>query len=1050
MSTPAVGPAERYAQFRDRQANPELASFRDLYDFDFDPFQLDACAALAHGDGVLVAAPTGSGKTVVGEFAVHLALQNGRKCFYTTPIKALSNQKYNDLVKRYDSDTVGLLTGDNAINGSAPIVVMTTEVLRNMLYAGSATLRDLGYVVLDEVHYLADRSRGAVWEEVIIHLPESVRVVALSATVSNAEEFGDWLAQVRGGTEVIVDEHRPVPLWQHMMAGRRLYDLFTDDNRRQVNPDLVRLARREEIRQPGSRHGRGAGGAGGAGGRRPRRDAPPYRPEIIDRLDGAGLLPAITFIFSRAGCDAAVQQCLQAGLRLTTPGEAEYIETVASRRTSDLPDEDLTVLGYHDWVLALRRGIAAHHAGMLPVFKEVVEELFTEGLVRAVFATETLALGINMPARTVVLEKLDKWNGEAHVALTPGEYTQLTGRAGRRGIDVEGHAVVLWQPGLDPGAVAGLASTRTYPLNSSFRPSYNMAVNLTGRAGRKRASALLESSFAQFQADRGVVGLARRLRRVKEAGDDLARQISCDRGDFLEYAALRRGLSDAERGASKGRASAQRAQARRVLATLRRGDIIRVPSGRRAGFAVVLNPPPAEGGFSPNRADGPLVLTEHGQLKQLSAIDFPVPAEPVEHLRIPGSFSERSPKHRRDMVSSMRSKIAGRDLDYSPRRGRSAGGAKDDEDERTRDSASLARGSGNRGDDSSDRSASPQTDFATTANGSRDRSASTGPDSGTAGDDWRGRTAGRDDEPVNDIDELRRLLRRHPCHSCPDRETHARVAERYFRQQKEVEDLERQINSRSHVIARTFDRVCAVLDELGYLDGDTVTADGQRLSRLYSELDLVAAECIRRGLWDGLNPAELAAVVSVLSFESRKQPDDAEPARLPKGPVRDVLTEMGRTWAELDQLERRNGVSFLREPDSGFVWAAYRWVRGVKLEDVLDSVPGLTPGDFVRSVKQLIDLLDQIAAAASYDAKGNAAAKAKTRSVTPEDLDLSQTPGAAAAAGGAEDPATPGAAETDQVPSREPAPRQRDVAATARAAIDAMRRGVIAYTNVAV
>ena len=304
-------------------------------------------------------------------------------------------------------------------------MVMTTEVLRNMLYAGSATLKDLGYVVLDEVHYLADRSRGAVWEEVIIHLPESVRVVALSATVSNAEEFGDWLAQVRGGTEVIVDEHRPVPLWQHMLAGRRLYDLFTDDNHRQVNPDLVRLARREEIRQPASRPGRG--------GHRPKRNAPPYRPEIIDRLDAAGLLPAITFIFSRAGCDAAVQQCLQAGLRLTTPAEAEAIEAVASRRTSDIPDEDLAVLGYHDWVLALRRGIAAHHAGMLPVFKEVVEELFTDGLVRAVFATETLALGINMPARTVVLEKLDKWNGEAHVALTPGEYTQLTGRAGRRG-----------------------------------------------------------------------------------------------------------------------------------------------------------------------------------------------------------------------------------------------------------------------------------------------------------------------------------------------------------------------------------------------------------------------------------------------------------------------------------------------------------------------------------------------------------------------------------------------------------------------------------------
>ncbi|HTU04488.1 MAG TPA: DEAD/DEAH box helicase, partial [Trebonia sp.] len=495
MSTPAVTPAEQYARFRERQAAPEFTSFRELYDFDFDPFQVAACGALTAGDGVLVAAPTGSGKTVVGEYAVHLALQQGRKCFYTTPIKALSNQKYNDLVRRYDADTVGLLTGDNSVNGNAPVVVMTTEVLRNMLYAGSPALRGLGYVVLDEVHYLADRARGAVWEEVIIHLPESVRVVALSATVSNAEEFGDWLSQVRGGgptgggTAVIVDEHRPVPLWQHMLAGRHLYDLFTDDEHHQVNPELTRIARRDSYRAPASRPGRG--------GNRGRRPQPPYRPDIIDRLDAAGLLPAITFIFSRAGCDEAVQQCLAAGLRLTTPDEAAHIETVAAQRTADIPDEDLAVLGYHDWVTGLRRGITAHHAGMLPAFKEVVEELFAAGLVRAVFATETLALGVNMPARTVVIERLDKWNGEAHVALTPGEYTQLTGRAGRRGIDVEGHAVVLWQPGIDPGAVAGLAGTRTYPLNSSFRPSYNMAVNLTARAGRARAAQLLESSFAQ-------------------------------------------------------------------------------------------------------------------------------------------------------------------------------------------------------------------------------------------------------------------------------------------------------------------------------------------------------------------------------------------------------------------------------------------------------------------------------------------------------------------------------------------------------------------------
>ena len=1010
MSTPAVSPAERYAKFRERQAAPEFTSFRELYDFDFDPFQVASCAALTEGDGVLVAAPTGSGKTVVGEYAVHLALTQRKKCFYTTPIKALSNQKYNDLVRRYDTDTVGLLTGDNAINGDAPVVVMTTEVLRNMLYAGSPALKDLGYVVLDEVHYLADRSRGAVWEEVIIHLPESVRVVALSATVSNAEEFGDWLAQVRGGTQVIVDEHRPVPLWQHMLAGRRLYDLFTDDNFREVNQELVRLAHREAIRQPASRPGRG--------GHRQKRNAAPYRPEIIDRLDGAGLLPAITFIFSRAGCDAAVQQCLAAGLRLTTPDEARIIEDTASRRTADIPDEDLTVLGYHDWVLALRRGIAAHHAGMLPVFKEVVEELFTAGLVKAVFATETLALGINMPARTVVLEKLDKWNGEAHVALTPGEYTQLTGRAGRRGIDVEGHAVVLWQPGMDPSSVAGLAGTRTYPLNSSFRPSYNMAVNLTARVGRKRASALLESSFAQFQADRGVVGLARRLRRLKEATDDLARQVTCDRGDFMEYAEMRRKLSETERGQSRSRASAQRAEARRTLGTLRRGDIIRVPSGRRVGLAVVLNPPPAGDEFSPNRADGPLVLTVGGQLKQLSATDFPVPAEPVGRLRIPNSFSERSPKHRRDLVSAMRSKVAGRDLDPSPRHRRArqvtqGGGAGDEYPER-------GRGSSYEDDDF------PESDSRARHDAADERDAESG-----------------------DIAELRRRLRRHPCHACPDREQHARYAERYFRQKKEADELERQVGGRRHVIARTFDRVCAVLDELGYLDGDTVTPAGQRLTRLYSELDLLAAECLRRGVWEGLNPAELAACVSVLSFESRKQTEEAGPARLPKGPVRDVLTTMARTWGELDHLEQRNGLSFLREPDPGFVWAAYRWVRGAKLEDVLDSVPGLTPGDFVRSMKQLIDLLDQIAVASRSQASSTREAAPSVR--PPSDAHSGDAHSGDAHSGDAQAGGTQ-AGDTEPAgerPSREPAPKSRDVASTARAAIDAMRRGVVAYTTLA-
>jgi ATP-dependent RNA helicase HelY len=678
-----ASPAERYARAtaRARTLSGPLGTFRGQYPFELDDFQLRACEALADGRGVLVAAPTGSGKTVVGEFAVHLALQTGRKAFYTTPIKALSNQKYGDLVRRYGPEAVGLLTGDNTINSEAPVVVMTTEVLRNMLYADSPTLAGLGYVVMDEVHYLADRFRGAVWEEVIIHLPDDVLVVSLSATVSNAEEFGDWLDTVRGDTEVVVSEHRPVPLWQHVMVGSRLYDLFAEDTPivgrdgstvavpARVNPELLRLARDED------RVVRTARGRGHRPPRGPRGRSVPSRADVVSQLDRAGLLPAITFIFSRAACDAAVQQCLAWGVRLTSPEERDEIRRVVDVRCAEIPDEDLAVLGYWEWAEGLERGLAAHHAGLLPTFKEVVEELFSRGLVKAVFATETLALGVNMPARSVVLEKLVKWNGETHADVTPGEYTQLTGRAGRRGIDVEGHAVVLWQPGLDPEAVAGLASTRTYPLRSSFRPTYNMAVNLVDQVGRARAREILETSFAQFQADRAVVGLARQARRQEEALAGYAEAMKCHLGDFTEYAEMRRRISDREAELSRRSSRDSRAAVLASLERLRRGDVVRVQAGRRAGWAVVVDP------GAPGGADGPrpTVLTADRQLHRLSLAEVPVPLEPLTRVNVPKSFNSRNPGARRDLASTLRN-VLGAVADDVPRPSRHRSAAAEDEE----------------------------------------------------------------------------------------------------------------------------------------------------------------------------------------------------------------------------------------------------------------------------------------------------------------------------------------------------------------------------------
>ncbi len=889
MASDSPAPAEAYAAARSRAARPRLGEFEHSLPFSLDGFQRSACSALEDGHGVLVCAPTGAGKTVVGEFAVFLALAGGRKCFYTTPIKALSNQKYADLVARHGPAAVGLLTGDTSLNGDAQVVVMTTEVLRNMLYAGSRALEHLGYVVMDEVHYLADRFRGAVWEEVILQLPEHVRLVSLSATVSNAEEFGDWLVTVRGDTTVVVDEHRPVPLWQHMMVGNRLLDLFAGQSAAgelTVDPDLVRHTRDLERQTVVWDRGRGRGRPGSDRGN--TRFRPPSRITVIDRLDRSGLLPAITFVFSRAGCDAAVGQCVRAGLRLTTEAETAEIRRTVDRRTADLPQADLSVLGYWEWREALERGIAAHHAGLLPAFKETVEELFVRGLVRAVFATETLALGINMPARTVVLERLVKFNGEAHAALTPGEYTQLTGRAGRRGIDVEGHAVVVWQPGVDPEQVAGLASTRTYPLRSSFRPGYNMTVNLVGRLGTDAARELLEQSFGQFQADRSVVGSARRIERNAEALAGYASSMECHLGDFTEYAGLRRRIAEREKSLSREGTAQRRAAAAESLRALKPGDVIAVPGGRRAGLAVVLDP-----GLDPTDDPRPLVLSEDRWAGRLSTADFPAPVHPLGRMRLPKRVDHRTPRVRRDLASGLRD--TGIRAPEPPRR----------------------RHRGQSGEDA-------------------------------------------------ELATLRRALRAHPCHGCTDREAHARWAERHDRLERETAQLQQKVRATTHSLARAFDRIRALLGERGYLDGEQVTADGKRLARLWGESDLLAAECLRSGRWDGLAPAELAAVVSALVYESRRE--NGPVPRVPAGAVSEALADTVRIWAELESDERRHRVDRTREPDLGFAWPIHRWARGESLSAVLTAAEQngseLSAGDFVRWCRQVLDLLDQIAAVA--------------------------------------------------------------------------------------
>lgn len=907
--------AEQYleAKKRNEYSKTELSVFEQTLNFSLDPFQREACSSVEQGRGVLVAAPTGAGKTIVGEFAIHLALKQGRKAFYTTPIKALSNQKYNDLVEVYGSEYIGLLTGDTSINSEAPVVVMTTEVLRNMIYAESTTLNNLGYVVMDEVHYLADRSRGAVWEEIIIHLPEPISVIALSATISNAEEFGAWLDTVRGQTDIIVSEHRPVPLWQHVMVGKSLLDLFEGDTTVQdaaessdmpeVNPELLRIGRgrpsRARQEKSFSRMGRGKRSRTqeyhrsrerDIGLSTPARGSRVSRPEMIATLDKNGLLPGICFIFSRVGCDAAVTQCIDADVRLTTDAEAQTIRAYVAEATASLDIKDLAVLGFYEWREGLTRGIAAHHAGLLPVFKEVVETLFSEGLVRMVFATETLALGINMPARSVVLEKLTKFNGDTHVDITPGEYTQLTGRAGRRGIDIEGHAVVMWRPGLEPQQVAGLASKRTYPLNSSFKPTYNMSANLLAQFGAERTKKILESSFAQFQADKSVVGIAQRVRKNERTLAGFEEAMTCHLGDFTEYASIRRDLKDLEKKLEKGSNRLRQSQARASLLDLMPGDIIEIPRGRNSGPAVVLAR--AESFDDPK----PSILTMDAHLRRLDSRDLEGPILPISKIKVSKKFTGKTAKDRRDMASRMREAL----YQGLPAREKS------------------------------------QKRYFTE----------------------------REDSETARLENLRTQLRHHPCHGCSDREHHARWAERWYKLSRDTAGLRQQIERRTNTISQIFERITTLLTAYDYVEvteqgSRQLTQQGSTLRRIYGDKDLLTALCLADGFLDELDPAATAAAVSVMVFEAKRDEQNI----LRKYPTRELepaLMKVVKHWSKLTDAEKLHRLPQTSAPDFGMVWPIYKWARGQSLASAIDGTD-LAAGDFVRWTKQVIDSLDQIA-----------------------------------------------------------------------------------------
>jgi ATP-dependent RNA helicase HelY len=835
-------------------------------DFELDAFQAEAVEHLLAGRSVVVAAPTGSGKTVVADHAIELAHQGQGKAFYTTPIKALSNQKYHDLLERYGADEVGLLTGDTSINGEARIVVMTTEVLRNMIYGGSRTLIGLEFVILDEVHYLQDPYRGPVWEEVIVHTAPDVRFVCLSATVSNADELASWISTVRGRTELVAADERPVELTNLYLAAdtathrNHLIDALIDGR---PNPEGHRFTER-------------ARGDSGRRGRQRSKFGTPRRHEVLDVLSAGDMLPAIIFVFSRAGCDDAASQLASEKVLLTDDYERAEIKTIVEEHTRHLDPADRDVLRHDRFLSQLERGIAAHHAGMVPAFKEAVEACFVRGLVKVVFATETLALGINMPARAVVIERLTKFNGDTHEFLTPLEYTQLTGRAGRRGIDDQGYAVVLWSPFVRFEQVAQLASSRNFALQSVFRPTYNMAANLVRLHDRDGAHALLGKSFGQYQSDRNRRRLEARLQKVDSQIGEIEVRLGQAGVD-----------PDTVVRPSKGVDAGTRELVEAALSGLAPGHVITVRSGDRSEPAAVLSVGYRSGGAIKVR----LVGRSHKRYT-LGIDDFEIPPVVLGSVELPTPYLPNDGGFQHEVVRRLH---------------------------RTRLRNARRRSAPKPTDDTSRTKLGP---------------------------------------------EHRRLIRQ--------------LADKRS-QRERVQDSLTRAGDR---LARQFDDVVGILQSRGYVSAWELTSHGEMLRKIYNEADLAIADALRSGVFDDLRAPELAGLVSCLTYEHRGPGSPASP-RLRSAALRERFARLDDLIAGIRDDEAEAGLRLTRELDAGFARIATGWAGGAELAELLDDEE-ITGGDFVRQVRQLIDVLGQIAGAApqrATRAAANVAADALRRGV---------------------------------------------------------------------
>jgi ATP-dependent RNA helicase HelY len=902
-----------YALERDPAVEAEIDQFAVIYPFPLDEFQRDAIRTLIRGDSVMVAAPTGTGKTVVAEYGVYDAFKRTGRVLYTTPIKALSNQKFRDLRALY-GDEVGLLTGDVSENRDARVVVMTTEVLRNMLLQTPWDLDLVDCIIFDEIHYLADQERGTTWEESIILCPEHIRLICLSATVSNAGEIAAWISRTHRPIRLITHTVRAVPLSLYYFVDGKLHETIDQHG------ELVR-----DFPHTGGELKRQAGRSGPHGRRLAERATgdmeEPQPREIIDALAAKEMLPAIYFLFSRNDCQTFAERLAVMRPHLVNPVQGAQIEQTLASYLSALRPEDRDLDQVQLIASLARKGIGFHHAGLLPVLKQLVEVLFSRGLMQVVFATDTLALGVNMPARSVIIGRMTKWDGRRRRVLTPNEFQQMAGRAGRRGMDAFGHVIVPYSPWISFRDTLAIATGPLDPVRSAFAVRYNTVLNLWDPPHGDRVRNMLQQSLAQFQTSQRIRLLENDI--VEVAGDIVGVSKGCliglDGGDELleDYRVLNATLTTAqhkERRAKERLAQVDRARTaapwpepgRQALRrAFRTAPIGLLAHHREHGWGVYLGRG-AQGGVGIFLFGRTIQLVpEYRQIDYLS--DNKIVRVPEGLIDPPGTVSDATELVPKNEIVNLWRRVKRLDL--------------------------------------------PRLDEIALAHRVKEET----------------RLAAEMEHLQHDLDDagaqvisIQQVREEHPCHRCPVRKEHRDALVQIERLEKERRALEeilaREVDAEEARIRGVLRGIRDVLHRFGYLHRGYPTAKADMLADIFDNDGLILCEMIDRRMLGRLAPEDLAEVFSWFSFDRDFRYSNHY--TLPQ-----ELVLFRRRLEDLEHAvlgeERDNGLFISQGHNPSFYGAARDWCRGATMVDISETIE-LSEGDLVLTFNKTIDLMRQV------------------------------------------------------------------------------------------